>query len=323
MKSPADIACLVTGVAGFVGSHLAERLVSLGYHVVGVDNLFSGRLENISNLLRNSFFSFHEISIEERGLLNWLKRLYPSLSVCFHLAAIVSVPYSLEHPEQCFKINYEATASLLEEANRLALDTFIFAGSAAEYGKESRQPLREEYASEATIHLSPYGKAKYLASHLVSKSSHLPRGVALRCFNIYGPRQDPSSPYSGVISRFLEMARDRIPLTIYGDGYQSRDFIYVADVVEAYLVAAGLLPGYKVPPAGVYNVGTGISTTILDLAKLIVELTGTFESFTFCPERPGDIRHSVADIAFFKNSTGWRPLVRLRDGIRKTLDSGE
>jgi UDP-glucose 4-epimerase len=309
--------CLVTGVAGFVGSHLAERLLAENFFVVGVDNFFSGHRENLASLLPHPDFAFHEHSITERGLLQGLKAQYPGLDHCFQLAAVVSVPYSVEHPEATMEVNYRAAVRLLHDAEELGFRAFAFAGSAAEYGDDQRLPLLEEYATEDTEHLSPYGRAKYLASREVAAS---PCGVALRCFNIYGPRQDPGSPYSGVISRFVTMALARQPLTIFGDGRQSRDFIYVGDVVEAYLCAARLCRQGRGGERRLYNIGTGAGTSILKLAETLNELVGNREELTFRPERPGDIRISLASVEAFRTATGWEPRVCLREGLKRTCE---
>lgn len=317
-KSGTKQACVVTGVAGFVGSHLAERLLARGCAVVGVDNFFSGRLQNMLSFQEHPDFSFCMADIREPNLLERLKRDRPDLSYCFHLAAIVSVPFSMEYPERTMETNYSATARLVEEAHRLKFNAFIFAGSAAEYGDDPRTPLLEGYATEETSHLSPYGRSKFLASREVA--AH-PRGTALRFFNIYGPRQDPGSPYSGVISRFIDAAANGRPFTIFGDGRQTRDFVYVADVVDAYIRAAGLGEGSRETLGGVYNIGTGKSTTILELADAIGEAHGSNTGLQFLPERPGDIRHSLAAVDRFRDLTGWDAGVGLSDGLRNTLAS--
>ncbi len=314
------VGCLLTGVAGFVGSHLAERLLALGHRVIGVDNFATGRQSNMDSFGSHPNFSFHQRSVAEPGLIEELSQLHPGMQIVFHLAAVVSVPYSVAHPEETMTINHQATLQLLSDARRKGFGTFVFAGSAAEYGTDSRLPLREDYADAATHHLSPYGESKYLASHAVA-SSQIPCGIALRFFNIYGPRQDPSSPYSGVISRFVEMGYRRQPLTVFGDGQQTRDFIYVSDAVDAYLNAAGLY-GKTSPnpvPAGIYNVATNVPTSIRELANLIRELTGNRQDLAFSAERPGDIRHSVADIHRLRLESGWTPRVSLRDGLLQTL----
>jgi UDP-glucose 4-epimerase len=311
-----EIGCVVTGAAGFVGSHLAERLLAENHHVVGVDNFFSGRRENVTTLLAHPGFVFHERSVTEVDLLRDLKAQYPNLKCCFHLAAIVSVPYSVDHPEATLEVNCHSTMRLLREAERLNFAGFIFAGSSAEYGDEKRLPLREEYATASTRHPSAYGRSKYLASRAVAASRC---GVALRCFNIYGPRQNPTSPYSGVISRFVSMALSQRPLTIFGDGRQTRDFIYVSDVVEAYLGAVSLIKNASGVESKIYNIGTGRSTTIMQLAETINYLSKNQSSSTFCPERLGDIRFSVASVDAFRKAAGWEPRVSLREGLGKTI----
>jgi UDP-glucose 4-epimerase len=311
--------CLVTGVAGFVGSHLAERLLARDCRVVGVDNFSSGYPENMANFRDHPQFIFHERSIAEAGLLAELTRAHPFITHCFHLAAIVSVPYSVAHPEETMAINHAATVALLCEARAHGCEAFLFAGSAAEYGKDERLPLLEHYATNETQQVSPYGRAKFLASRAVA-ASRAPRGVALRCFNIYGPRQDPGSPYSGVISRFMEAGAAHTALTIFGDGGQTRDFIYVDDVVSAYLRAAGLAADGMGPgaPAGVYNVATGKATSILELAHTIRRLTANDQPLLFGVERPGDIRHSRADWQELHRATGWLPKVVLEEGLERT-----
>jgi len=315
-KTSALPGCLVTGAAGFVASHLVERLLSLDLEVVGVDNFFSGHWENMASFMDHPHFHFYEYSVNRPHLLATLLKAHPRLTYCFHLAAIVSVPYSIEHPQETMEVNYQATASLVQEASQLAFESFVFAGSAAEYGNDQRLPLEEQYASAETEHLSPYGGAKFYASQCVAEA---PCGVALRFFNIYGPRQDPASPYSGVISRFVDLALSGKPLTIFGDGLQTRDFIYVSDVVEAYLHAAGLRGAVVLPFRGIYNVGAGKAVTVLDLAKSILKLTGNTESLTFLGERAGDIRHSLAAVKCFQNETGWSPQISLLDGLHRTL----
>lgn len=309
--------CLVTGVAGFVGSHLAERLLAEDFFVVGVDNFFSGHQENLASLLHHPDFAFYERSITENGLIHDLRARHSGLENCFHLAAIVSVPYSVDHPDVTMEVNYRTTVTLLHEAEELGFKAFAFAGSAAEYGDDQRLPLLEEYATDNTHHLSPYGRAKFLASREVAMS---PCGVALRCFNIYGPRQDPGSPYSGVISRFVTMALAEQPLTIFGDGRQSRDFIYVADVVEAYLRAGRLGRQGSGGTGRLYNVGTGTGISVLELAEILNELLGNRSKLTFCPERLGDIRFSLASVEAFRNATRWEPRTSLREGLQYTCE---
>lgn len=309
--------CLVTGCAGFVGSHLAEALLAAGHRVVGVDNFFSGREENMAGFRHAPAFEFHRRSVEEPDLLPGLRLRHPDLAWVFHLAAVVSVPYSLEHPEQTMAVNHAASLRLHGQARELGLAGFVFAGSAAEYGDALCLPLYEGCATADTRQLSPYGRAKYLVSAGLEGSGY---GVSLRCFNIYGPRQDPASPYSGVISRFTGRIAAGLPPVVLGDGGQTRDFIHVDDVVAAYLAAAGLHPQLRTPPPGVYNCGTGRATSILDLARLVMSLAGMPGDPGFGPARGGDIRHSVADPARLAAATGFSAAIGLRSGLARFPD---
>ncbi len=317
-REPSEI-CVVTGAAGFVGSHLCEKLLALGYTVVGIDNFFSGHRENLEPFAGHPRFSFHERSVTERGLLKEIRERHGALFAVFQLAAIVSVPYSLEHPKETFHVNTEATLFLVEEAERLRVRSFVFAGSAAEYGDWDRMPLSETDANDHTRWLSPYGEAKYRASLAVASRRGSLRGISLRCFNIYGPRQDPFSPYSGVISRFVDMAVTQRPLTVFGDGLQTRDFVFVSDVVEAYCRAGLRNEDDGKIVSGIYNVGSGRATSIVDLARLICRLTQRPESITFGPERPGDIRHSTANIDAIKRDLNWMPRIGLEEGLSRTI----
>lgn len=315
--------CLVTGCAGFVGSHLAETLLKLGHPVLGVDNMFSGFEENMATFRQHPRFVFYQRSITESKLLASLKDRHPDLEHVFHLAAIVSVPYSMNHPEETMLVNCVSSLALYEEASQLGLSSFIFAGSAAEYGAVESLPLKEADAEQgehdlglAELHASPYGRSKYMVTRYIEGENY---GSSLRFFNIYGPRQLPSSPYSGVISKFVGQALSGQPLTIEGDGRQSRDFIYVEDAVLAYLLAAGLCNGIEAPIKGVFNVGLEHRTTILELACLILEECGRTKDICFLPKRLGDIRHSQASVLKFRERTGFQGNIDLREGIRHTL----
>ncbi|MBI9111050.1 NAD-dependent epimerase/dehydratase family protein [Maridesulfovibrio ferrireducens] len=308
--------CLVTGCAGFIGSHLTQRLLDLGHFVVGVDNLFSGYVHNMSDFLDHPDFKFHEVSVVEKGLLESLKEAYPALDIIFQLAAIVSVPYSIEVPEFTMEVNFDATKRMLESSAKLGLSAFVFAGSAAEYGNEERLPVREEYATDEVMRLSPYGVAKYKSSSLIEKSGY---GCSLRFFNIFGPRQDPTSQYSGVISRFVDFGLAGKNMVIFGDGTQSRDFLYVSDVVDSYLIAAGLDLEGRGPLTGIYNVGTGHGISVLQLAETVSTLTLAPSDVVFKPERAGDIKHSRADISKI-SVVGFSSSVSFEDGLKKTIE---
>ncbi len=308
--------CLVTGCAGFIGSHLTQRLIDLGHFVVGVDNLFTGYVHNMKGFADHPNFKFHEVSILDEGLLESLKADYPELDVVYHLAAIVSVPYSVDHPELTMNTNFEATKKMHKSAKDLGITQFVFAGSAAEYGNEERLPVREEYATDLVEHVSPYGTAKYKSSSLIGNSGY---GCSLRFFNIFGPRQDPTSQYSGVISRFVDFGLAGKKMVIFGNGEQSRDFLYVSDVVDSYLIATGLDPQGRGPLCGIYNVGTGIGISILQLAKSVAKLTAAPTEINFQPTRAGDIKHSRADVSKMSKS-GFSPQVSFEEGLTKTIE---
>jgi len=313
--SPPAGACLVTGCAGFVGGHLTEALLALGAEVVGVDNLSSGRRENMEGFLNHPKFHFLKRDILETDWLDEARRTLPHFRCVFHLAAVVSVAYSMNHETETLETNYKASIELYNQTVNDGARSFVFAGSAAEYGDEACLPIKEEYADNRTIQLSPYGRSKYLASrHIIEAGA----GCSLRCFNIYGPRQDPSSPYSGVISRFLLQAARQESLTILGAGDQTRDFIYVSDVVRAYLLAAGLGPAADKPLVGAFNVGSGGRLSIQELASAVNKITGNPAGMTHLPPRPGDVLHSLADVSKLERATGFKTQTTLETGLKET-----
>jgi UDP-glucose 4-epimerase len=312
-KTPAP--CLVTGCAGFVGSHLSEALLELGAQVVGVDNFATGHRGNMAGFRDHPEFTFLEHDILDPGLWDRVREAAPGAANVFHLAAVVSVAWSVDHEETTLETNDKASIQLYNQAVRDGARAFVFAGSAAEYGDEPRLPIKEEYADEDSVQLSPYGRSKFLASRHIEKAGF---GCSLRCFNIYGPRQDPSSPYSGVISRFLMQAGRGEPLTILGSGDQTRDFIYVADVVRAYLLAAGLGREAGPPLHGAYNVATGRSFSVKELAETANRVTGNSAGLVWLPPRPGDVLHSQADVSKFRREAGFTARTSLEGGLAET-----
>lgn len=307
--------CLVTGCAGFIGSHLTQTLLDEGHSVVGVDNFASGYVHNMEGFIDHAGFIFYERSITEEGLLVDLKQAHPELEVVFQLAAVVSVPYSVEHPELTMQVNFEANREMLDAAREMGISRFVFAGSAAEYGNEDRLPVKEEYAQQAE-QLSPYGVAKYKSSAYIAESSY---GCSLRFFNIFGPRQDPTSQYSGVISRFVDFGLAGKNMIIFGDGGQTRDFLYVSDVVTSYFIAAGIDKQGRGPLTGIYNVGTGKGRSVRELADVIAGLTFAPQELDFKPERAGDIRHSRADVNKITEE-GFKAEVSFEDGLSRTVE---
>ncbi|MDW8222244.1 MAG: SDR family oxidoreductase [Gemmatales bacterium] len=301
--------CLVTGGAGFLGSHLVEALVSEGWRVRVLDDFSTGRRENLLSVL--SQIELVEGSVTDHEVV---ERAVRDCECVFHLAAIASVQRSLEEPQLTHAVCATGTLNLLEAARQMGVRRVIYAGSSSCYGDLSGGARRED---DPLRPLSPYAAAK-LAGELYCRAFSQAFGletVVLRFFNIYGPRQEPRSPYSGVIALFASaMSRGQAPM-IHGDGLQSRDFVYVQDAVQALLRAA------QVPNAQgqAYNVGTGRATTILDLVRCFNELLGTRIVPQHGPPRCGDVRHSLADISRAQCELGFQPRVSLRDGLKQTL----
>ena len=269
-------------------------------------------MENIVPLLSRRDFIFHEASITEPDFLPLLWRRYGPFEAVLHMAAVVSVPWSMEHAEQTLAVNYQATVNLHSAAQSLGAKAFVIAGSAAEYGRPSTDPVPEEAAGDPQ---SPYGLAKYLASCHVAATGY---GCALRFFNLYGPARGQPGPYDSVVRIFIDRALSGGPLTIYGDGSQTRDFVYVDDAVQGVLLAAGVC-GNGRPLQGIYNVGSGLACTVLELATFIREISGQNSPIVFLPERSGDLRHSLADISRLKNEHGFVVQTQIAEGLRTTF----
>ncbi|MBK3332329.1 NAD-dependent epimerase/dehydratase family protein [Persephonella atlantica] len=304
---------LITGGAGFIGSHLVEELIKRDEEIVVLDDLSSGKIENIPE---SDKVIFIEGSITDRKLLRELFSFYNFSSV-FHLAAVPSVVKSVENPVETHHVNCDGTIYLLEEIKSTDA-VFVFASSAAVYGDYLKNPKKEDMPVNP---LTPYAVDKYASERYTLNSYTLygTKSVALRFFNVYGERQDPSSPYSGVISIFIDrikrfMKGEKTEIIIYGDGKQTRDFIYVKDVVKAMLLV------YKNEKAygNVFNVGTGSSASLLELLEILKDITGKIPPVKFAPERKGDIKHSCADISKIEE-IGFRPDYSLKEGLKKLL----
>ena len=300
---------LVTGGAGFIGSHLVDELVANGCRVTVLDNLSTGHRHNIDHL--GDRIDFVEGDIRDAGLLD---RVVKGCEVVFHQAAVVSVTQSVQDPSHACEVNDLGTVRVLDASRRSGLRRVVMASSSAVYGDDPRLPKTEEMAPRP---LSPYAVQKLTGEFYASvfKGLYGLETVCLRYFNVFGPRQDPSSPYSGVISIFMAKAAAGQAPTIDGDGGQSRDFVYVKDVVRANLLAAT-----EAAAAGrIFNVGTGTSIRIRDLWKLIGELSKVKIDPVFGSPRAGDIRESVSDINEIGRSLGFTPQVELRQGLIDTL----
>jgi UDP-glucose 4-epimerase len=300
---------LITGGAGFIGSHIAERLASEGHEVVILDNLFSGKRENLAGFADK--VRFVQGDVRDRAAVDAEAK---GCDVVFHEAAIVSVPYSVEHPEESHDVNIEGTINVLQAARKAQVKRVVFASSAAIYGEEPTLPKIETMRPEP---VSPYGVEKITGEHYLATWSKLfnVETVALRYFNVFGPRQDPASPYSGVISIFVDRILAGKPITFFGDGLQCRDFVYVGNVVDANILAA-TRPGVS---GRAFNIGCGARTTLLELAELIGKTAGKPIERSFGAPRAGDIKESVADIGRARSELGYEPKVGVAAGLERLV----
>jgi nucleoside-diphosphate-sugar epimerase len=301
---------LVTGGAGFIGSHIVEALVHKGCHVTVLDNLATGHLSNLESVADRIRFIEGDICDQ--------KVLSDAISGCevvFHEAAVVSVTDTVTHPLSSAKVNELGTINVLEAARQHNVRRVILASSSAIYGDDPKLPKQEGMAPKP---LSPYAVQKLAGEYHASVYANLYKieTVCLRYFNVFGPRQDPRSPYSGVISIFMTRAAQKEKPTIYGDGTYSRDFIFVTDVVAANILAA---TNTRVK-SEVYNVGTGQSVQILRLWELICKLRNLNLSPNFDAARPGDVPKSIADITTAKTALAFLPQVSFKEGLKKTFE---
>jgi len=300
---------LITGGAGFIGSHLVEALVTRGASVRVLDNFSTGRWENLAPVR-------DRIEIIEGDIRDprMVESATDGVEVIAHLAAIVSVQASLEAPRETMDVNIGGTLNLLEAARRAGTRRCLFASSAAVYGDHSNLPLPEDLPPRP---LSPYAASKVAGEALCQtyQSAYGLRTVVLRFFNVYGPRQDPHSPYSGVISIFLGRMRQNLPPVVYGDGSQTRDFIFVGDVVAAML-RAGEQDGLA---GAVLNVSRGEETPVIQLVTLLNRALGTHLEPVFAPPRAGEVHRSAGDPHRARALLGWQPSVGLEEGLARLV----
>jgi UDP-glucose 4-epimerase len=291
---------LVTGGAGFIGSNLVDKLIEKGHEVAVIDNLSTGKKENI-----NSSAKFYQFDICDSGELY---KYFEGVDFVFHLAAIPSVPISIKEPVSTSKINILGTINVLKAASDAKVKRVIFASSSAVYGEQKDFPIKES----ATLNFkSPYALHKLVGeqyARLFTDIYKLPV-ICLRYFNVYGPRIDVDSDYSLVLGKFLKLHAQNMPLTVFGDGNQTRSFCYIDDVVEANIKAS---ESDKLVGGEIINIGHEKSFSINGLAELI---GGKIQ---YLPERLGDILHTQADISLAKELLGWEPKFNLKDGVEKT-----
>lgn len=299
---------VVTGGAGFIGSHLVEELVANGYQVAMLDDLSTGKKANIESLLPGGRVDFVRGSVTDLPLL---QELFQNTRYVFHLAAISSVPRSLKDPRASHEVNATGTLNVLLAARDENVSKVIYASSSAVYGDTPTLPQKEDMVPRP---LSPYAAAKLAGEHYCAVFQEvygLPT-VCLRYFNVYGPRQDPDSQYAAVVPRFIKRCYEGNSPIIFGDGKQTRDFTFVRDAVMANIRLA------ESDARGVFNISRGESVTINLLAKLIAELVGTRIEPIYQEPRVGDIKHSLADIAKAR-AFGYEPAYNLEQGLRETI----
>lgn len=301
---------LVTGGAGFIGSHVAEKIATKGFFVRILDNFLTGKEENIA-----SFLDDVELLRGDIRDLEVCREAVKDVDYVLHQAALPSVPRSVEDPLLTNSINIEGTLNILLASKEASVQKVVFASSSSVYGDDERLPKKEDHEGNP---LSPYAITKLTGEkycQVFSRIYGLPT-VCLRYFNVFGPRQDPSSQYAAVIPNFITRLLSDDPPLIHGDGEQSRDFTYVANVVDANLKAA-----HATDMSGeVFNLGNGMQTTVNDLARTLMELMAKDIDPLHVEERPGDVRHSYADISRAEDLLDYTPRVSLKDGLLKTVE---
>jgi nucleoside-diphosphate-sugar epimerase len=302
----AGMKALVTGGAGFIGSNLAERLLADGHEVRVLDDLSTGHRRNVP-----AKAAFHPGSILDDALL---RKAMAGCELVFHQAALGSVPRSVAEPLLSNEVNLTGTLRVLEAARALDVRKVVFAASSSAYGDTPTLPKREDMLPAP---LSPYAASKLAAEHYCA-AYHAVYGLrttSLRYFNVYGPRQDPEGAYAAVIPKFVLAALKGEPLTIHGDGTQSRDFTYVADVVQANMLAAqaGKADGQVV------NIGAAGRIDLNELAREVVALAGSRSPILHGPPRAGDVHDSQASLDRARDLLGYRPAVALPEGLRRTV----
>lgn len=301
---------LVTGGAGFIGSHIVDALLEKGCTVSVLDNLSTGRLSNLEHI--KDRITFHKGDIQDPEMLAYAAG---NCEVIFHLAAVVSVPQTVEQPIDSALVNDIGTLRVFETARKKRVKRVVFSSSCAVYGDDPELPKREVMIPKP---LSPYALQKLTGEFYARLYRDLygVETVCLRYFNVYGPRQDPSSPYSGVISIFMKKAVSKESPFIYGDGNQSRDFVFVKDVVKANLMAASVSQA----EGKIFNIGTGRAVTVRSLWETVSAMSGSYLEPVYQPPRPGDIRESLANIDQAKALLGFHPEYSFEKGLERTFE---
>jgi len=303
---------LVTGGAGFIGSHLVDRLMREGYEITVLDNLSTGRIENVQHNLNNPRFNLIKGDVQNS---RHVKRAIEDVDTVFHLAAFVNVPRSMENPMLADNVNVRGTLNLLRASLRRDMARFIYMSTCAVYGEARYLPLSEDHPTDP---LSPYGISKLAAEQycrVFNRAFDL-KTVCLRCFNVYGPRQFRGS-YGAAITYFISRLKENEPPMIYGNGEQIRDFLHVEDAVEACMLSLTT----ENCTGQVINIGTGIKTTINQLVSLLTKIMRKDHiTPVYAESRKGDIKHSYAEISKAQKTLGFKSKVTLEKGLRKLLN---
>jgi nucleoside-diphosphate-sugar epimerase len=308
---PLSGVALVTGGAGFIGSHLAAALIASGARVRIIDDLSTGHRENVAEI--GGDVDFIQASLTDS---NAVSRALEDVEVVFHEAAIPSVPRSVSKPTETHEASVNATFSLLLAARDQKVRRLVYAASSSAYGDQPELPKSEDMKPDP---LSPYAVAKLVGEYYCGVFSRVYglETVSLRYFNVFGPRQDPGSQYSGVISRFIAALKNREQPVIYGDGEQSRDFTFISNVVDANLRAVESTSAV----GHVINIANGERVTINEVFEKLKKLTGCLDAQAeYAPPRAGDVRDSLADLGLARLLLGYNPKVGLEEGLRLTLD---
>lgn len=300
---------LVTGGGGFIGSHLVAALVKRGDRVRVLDNFSTGRTTNLAAVA--SRINVIDGDVRDAAVV---RRAVGDARIIFHLAAQASVPRSVADPRETFDINLSGTLNLLQAAHAAGSERVVFASTSAVYGDDQQERKSEDLAPRP---LSPYAISKLAAEQCCAMFTRLHRleTVSLRYFNVFGPGQDPTSAYAAAIPRFLAAWRNDQAPVIYGDGEQTRDFIYIDDVVEANLLAASV-PGIA---GRVFNVAGGHAVSLNEILSMLTELTGIDRPARRESERVGDVRHSLADISAARAELDFAPRVSITEGLRRLV----
>ncbi len=301
---------MVTGGAGFIGSHTVEELVRCGHSVVVLDGLSAGKKENLAGV--EGKIEFVSGSVTDLDVVRGASR---SVDCVLHLAARTSVPRSVKDPLGTNDVNVNGTLNVLVAARDAGVRRIVFAASSSAYGDTPTLPKSE---SMRAMPMSPYGVSKLAGEAYSQAFGHVYglENVSLRYFNVFGPRQDPNSPYSGVLSRFITAVLDGGQPVVYGDGEQSRDFTYIENVVQANLLASEA-PGVS---GMVFNVGTGQRYTLNQTLRLLETVSGQPVRARYEPARSGDIRDSLADVSLARAKLGYNPSIGFEEGLRRTWE---